>query len=98
MIDLRPIFFVVGRVLVAVALLMLFPAWLDAQTGAMQNASAFLQSAVIAGVVGLLVSFATSNALVLGLNLRQAYLLTVSIWAITPIFARPPHTPTPLHV
>ena len=90
MIDLRPIFFVVGRVLVAVALLMLFPAWLDAQTGAMQNASAFLQSAVIAGVVGLLVSFATSNALVLGLNLRQAYLLTVSIWAITPIFAALP--------
>jgi trk system potassium uptake protein TrkH len=90
MIDLRPIFYVVGRILVALALLMLIPAWLDAQTGAGENAAAFVQSAVITGVTGLLVSLATSNAVVLGLNLRQAYLLTVAIWTIVSLFAALP--------
>jgi trk system potassium uptake protein TrkH len=90
MIDLRPIFYVVGRILVALALLMLIPAWLDMQTGAGENAAAFAQSAVITGVTGLLVSLATSNAVVLGLNLRQAYLLTVAIWTIVSLFAALP--------
>jgi trk system potassium uptake protein len=90
MIDMRPIFYVVGRISVALALLMLLPAWLDAQTGNAANASAFVQCAIMTGMIGLLVSLATSNALALGLNLRQAYLLTVAIWTIIPIFAALP--------
>lgn len=90
MIDLRPILFVVGRILVALALLMVVPALLDAQTGAAANARAFVQSAVITGVLGLLLSLATANSLETGLGLRQAYLLTVAIWAISPLFAALP--------
>lgn len=90
MIDLRPIFFVVGRILLALALLMLIPALLDQQTGNGANARAFVQSAVITGALGVLVSLATSNSLVSGLGTRQAYLMTVVIWAITPIFAALP--------
>jgi trk system potassium uptake protein TrkH len=90
MIDLRPILFVVGRILVALALLMVVPAILDAQTDAAANARAFVQSAVITGVLGLLLSLATANSLNAGLGTRQAYLLTVAIWAIAPLFAALP--------
>jgi len=90
MIDLRPIFFVVGRILVALAALMLIPALLDLRTGAGGNAARFLESAVITGGLGLLVSLATSNSMADemagGLTNRQAYLLTVAIWGIIPIF------------
>lgn len=90
MIDLRPILFVVGRILVALALLMVVPALLDTQTGAAANARGFVQSAVITGALGLLISIATANSLEAGLGLRQAYLLTVAIWGITPLFGALP--------
>jgi trk system potassium uptake protein TrkH len=90
MIDLRPIFFVVGRIMVALALLMLIPAAIDARMGDTRNAASFIESAVITGTFGLILSIATANALVQGLNLRQAYLLTVAIWCITPLFGALP--------
>ena len=55
MIDLRPIFFVLGRILLALAALMLLPALLDMRTGNPENARAFLQSAVMTGALGLLI-------------------------------------------
>jgi trk system potassium uptake protein len=90
MIDLRPILYVVGRILVALALLMLLPALLDAYTGAAENARSFLQCALLTGTLGLAVSIATANAIALGLGLRQAYLLTVAIWIIVPLFGALP--------
>lgn len=90
MIDLRPILFVVGRILVALALLMVLPAVLDAQNGAYDNARGFVQCAVMTGALGGLVSLATANSLNAGLGLRQAYLLTVVIWGIIPIFGALP--------
>ncbi|MDZ7905358.1 MAG: TrkH family potassium uptake protein [Cypionkella sp.] len=90
MIDLRPIFFVLGRILLALALLMLAPAVLDMQTGDAANARAFVQSAVITGALGVLLSLATANSLAAGLGARQAYLMTVAIWAGAPIFAALP--------
>ena len=90
MIDLRPIFFVLGRILLALSALMLIPAILDMQTGSAANARAFLQSAVITGALGLLISLATANSLSSGLTSRQAYLLTVAIWGITPVFGALP--------
>ncbi|TXH98313.1 MAG: TrkH family potassium uptake protein [Pseudorhodobacter sp.] len=89
MIDLRPIFYVVGRVLVVLAILMLAPAALDARAG-LHNGMDFLQAAIITGAVGLMLSVATSNALGLGLNARQAYLMTAAIWGFVPLFGALP--------
>jgi len=89
MIDLRPIFYVVGRVLVVLAILMLAPAIIDARAG-LHNGSDFLESAIITGAVGLMLSLATANALGLGLNARQAYLMTAAIWGFVPLFGALP--------
>jgi trk system potassium uptake protein len=85
MIDLRPIFYVLGRILVVLAILMLAPAVVDLRAG-LSNGMDFVQAAFITGSLGLMVSIATSNALGLGLNLRQAYLLTAAIWGFVPLF------------
>ena len=89
MIDLRPIFYVVGRILVVLAILMLAPAFLDWRAG-LHNGVDFLQAAIITGAVGALLSVATANALSLGLNARQAYLMTAAIWGFVPLFGALP--------
>lgn len=85
MIDIRPIIYVVGRILVVLAILMLAPAIIDHRAG-LPNGIDFLQSAILTGGLGVLLSIATTNALGQGLSVRQAYLLTVAIWAVIPVF------------
>lgn len=85
MIDLRPIVYVVGRVLIVLAILMLAPAIVDWRAG-LDNARDFLEAAIITAAIGLLLSLATSNALGRSLNARQAYLMTVAIWGVLPLF------------
>ncbi len=85
MIDLRPIVYVVGRILIVLAILMLAPAIIDHRSG-LANGVDFLESAILTGGLGALLSMATTNGLGHGLSLRQAYLLTVAIWAFIPIF------------
>ena len=85
MIDLRPIVYVVGRILIVLAILMLAPAIIDYRAG-LANGSDFFQSAILTGGLGMLLSLATTNGLGQGLSLRQAYLLTVSIWGLIPVF------------
>ncbi|GAB1479675.1 TrkH family potassium uptake protein [Paracoccaceae bacterium] len=85
MIDLRPIVYVVGRILIVLAILMLAPAIVDWRAG-QENARDFVEAAIITAAVGLLLSLATANALGGALNARQAYLMTVAIWGILPLF------------
>ena len=89
MIDLRPVAYVIGRILVVLAILMVAPAIIDWRGGD-PNWTAFAQSAVITGIVGVALSMATANALSASLEVRQAYLLTVGIWAFVPAFAALP--------
>lgn len=89
MIDLRPIFYVVGRILVVLAILMLAPAFIDWRAG-LENGADFLESAIITAAVGLMLSVATANGLSGGLNARQAYLMTAAIWSFVPLFAALP--------
>jgi trk system potassium uptake protein TrkH len=89
MIDLRPIAYVVGRVLIVLAILMLAPAALDWRAGD-GNAMDFLEAAILTGGAGLTLSFATANALARGLSLRQAWAMTVAIWGIAPLFGALP--------
>lgn len=88
-VDLRPIVFVLGRILVVLAVMMLVPAILDLRDP-LPDGQSFVQSAIVTGFVGLLMSLSTSNALGRGLDIRQAYLLTFAIWVIVPVFGALP--------
>jgi trk system potassium uptake protein len=89
MIDVRPIAYVIGRILIVFAILMLAPAVIDYRAGS-ENGLDFLQCAILTGSIGALLALATQNALGQGLNTRQAYVLTVAIWSVVPMFAALP--------
>jgi len=89
MVDFRPVAYVIGRILIVLAILMLGPAVIDWRAG-LENGVAFLSSAAITGVVGGALTLATGNALGRSLDTRQAYLLTASIWAVVPFFGALP--------
>lgn len=86
MVDVRPIAYLIGRMLVVLAILMLAPAMIDWRAGLL-NGGNFLECAILTGGVGGLLSLASANALGRGLDIRQAYLLTAAIWAGLPLFA-----------
>jgi len=89
MIDLRPILYILGRILFVLAILMLAPAIIDHRAG-LDNGADFLEAAVITGSIGGLVALATLNGLGRGFDARQAYLLTVAIWVVVPLFGALP--------
>ncbi len=89
MVDIRPVAYVIGRILIVLAILMVAPAMIDWRAGD-PNGIAFAQSAMIAGVVGGALALATVNGLGQALDVRQAYLLTASIWIVVPAFGALP--------
>lgn len=89
MVDFRPVAYVIGRILIVLAILMLAPAIIDWRAG-LANGYDFLASAALTGVVGAGLTLSTSNALGHGLSTRQAYLLTAGIWFLVPFFGALP--------
>lgn len=89
MVDLRPIAFVFGCILIVLAVLMLAPAFVDWRAGN-GNADDFLQSAFVTAGVGVLLVLATSSGASKSYDIRQAYLLTAVIWLLTPAFGALP--------
>ena len=89
MVDFRPVAYVIGRILIVLAILMLAPAIIDWRAG-LENGMAFAASAGITGVVGGALTLATGNALGRPLDTRQAYLLTAGIWFLVPFFGALP--------
>ena len=89
MVDLRPVAYVIGRILIVLAILMLAPAIIDWRAG-LANGYDFLASAALTGVVGAGLTLSTSNALGKPLDTRQAYLLTAGIWILVPFFGALP--------
>lgn len=85
MVDLRPVAYVIGRILIVLAILMLAPAIIDWRAG-LENGYDFLASAALTGVVGGGLTLSTANALGRPLDTRQAYLLTAGIWLLVPFF------------
>lgn len=89
MVDLRPIAFVFGCILIVLAVLMLAPAFVDWRAGN-GNADDFLQSAFVTAGVGVLLALSTSSGVRKSYDIRQAYLLTAVIWLFTPAFGALP--------
>ncbi|MFN9942457.1 MAG: potassium transporter TrkG, partial [bacterium] len=63
-----------------------------------EDENAFLRCAAITGVTGSLLALATANAARTGLGIRQAFLLTVAIWVVLPLFGCLPFMFGPPHL
>ncbi|MDD7910520.1 MULTISPECIES: TrkH family potassium uptake protein [Pseudovibrio] len=89
MISIRPVLSVLGHLYVGLASAMLIPAIVDV---AARNADwqAFVMSALIVGLVGLLLVVAMGNALEEGLDTRQTFILTTLAWVTIPAFGAIP--------
>jgi trk system potassium uptake protein len=90
MVDIRPVIYVIGRILIALGILMLAPAIVDLRAG-LENGKSFLACVAITGFAGVVMALATSNVRVAALDARQAYLLTAGIWVVVPGFGALPY-------
>ena len=89
MVDFRPVAYVIGRILIVLAILMLAPAIIDWRAG-LENGYDFLASAALTGVVGGGLTLSPGNALGKPLVTRQASLLTAGIGCLVPVVAALP--------
>ena len=89
MFDLRPVGYVIGLLLVALGVSMAIPWAVDIvwETG---GGGTFAVSGVITILFGGSMALASANSRSPGLNLQQAFLLTVLSWVALPIFAALP--------
>lgn len=98
-IDLRPIVFVVGVLLLIVAAMLLIPPFHILLTGSDTdtNLRAFLWASAAAGLVGLPMVLLTRRAN-FRLVPRQLYLLTVASWVIVSVFCAVPFALSDIHM
>ncbi len=89
MIDLRPIGYIVGAMVAVLGLLMMIPAAVDRVAG-VEDWKVFLTCGILCLGVGLLTATATRNAIGAALSIRQAFLLTIIIWTVLPLFGALP--------
>lgn len=97
LIDIRPMVHIIGWLLLFMAVLMLVPVLTDL-ADRREDENAFLRCAAITGVTGSLLALATANAARTGLGIRQAFLLTVAIWVVLPLFGCLPFMFGPPHL
>jgi trk system potassium uptake protein TrkH len=83
MIDIRPVGYILGWLVLVLGLLMLVPFAVDLREGDV-NAEAFALSAVLTIVVGAAVAVACAENRKPSLTLRQGFLLTTGSWAVFP--------------
>ncbi len=89
MISLRPVLNILGFLYVGLATAMLIPALVDI-AARNEDWKAFVLSAMITGLLGLLLSVAVGGALEEGLNTRQTFVLTTLAWSTLPVFGALP--------
>ena len=87
--DLRPVLFVIGLLLIALAASMLLPALIDLIDGAPEW-RIFVESAGISAAAGGGIALAFRPAQKIEFSVRGAFLLTVLVWIVVSLFAAPP--------
>lgn len=87
--DVRPAIHVIGLLVIALGVSMLLPAGLDAWLGD-GNADALVLSSFLTVMTGLGMAIATAQRRSAGLSRQQAFLLTVLVWAVLPVFGALP--------
>jgi trk system potassium uptake protein TrkH len=89
MLDVRPVGYVMGLVVVAMGLAMVFPLAVDIAEGR-GHWSVFAESAILTTLVGGLVSLACRNGVRDSLTVQETFLLTTGVWVILPLFGALP--------
>ena len=89
MLDLRPVFFVIGLLLAMLAALMLIPMLVDLGVGH-EDWRAFLSAAVVTAFMAGLMMLTTRQSEPQQMGLRQAFLLTTLAWILIAAFAALP--------
>ncbi len=89
MIDLRPIGYIVGLMIAVLGVLMVIPAMVDWLT-VTGDVWVFVSCAVITFSIGAMMALASRNAASEPLGIRQAFLLTLAIWTVIPLFGALP--------
>lgn len=89
MMDVRPVAYVIGLLVAAMGVFMLFPLALDYAAGD-PHWRAFFQSSVICVVAGGALAMASANGAGGGLTLQQIFLLTTGVWVAMPAFGALP--------
>ncbi len=86
MLDVRPVGYVIGLLLLALGASMGLPMLADLVAGN-GHWPVFVETGLLTMLVGMCLSLATSNAVGDRLGLQETFLLTVSVWVALPIFA-----------
>lgn len=89
MIDLRPVFNIIGWLLIALGSIMLVPMAVDLALGS-DDWLVFIRSAFLTAGTGLFVVLATANSLEQSLSIRQSFLMTIMAWLVMPFFGAIP--------
>jgi len=89
MIDLRPVIFAISLLSTAFGVYMLIPAFVDLYLGD-GSAGTFFLSALITIVIGGASALATADASLIGLSIRQTFLLTTVSWLVLSMFGAIP--------
>lgn len=89
MFDLRPVGYVIGLLVAALGLTMVFPLVVDIAEGR-GHWPIFAQSAIITTLTGGLIALSCANAVREGLTIQQTFLLTTGVWLTLPLFGAIP--------
>lgn len=89
MVDLRPVGYVIGLLLVALGAAMLVPLGVDL-IDADPNWRAFASAALITALSGGVLALACANGAGAGLTVQQSFLLTTGTWVTLPVFGAIP--------
>ncbi|MGC9418358.1 MAG: TrkH family potassium uptake protein [Rhodovulum sp.] len=89
MLDLRPVGYVIGLLVAVLGATMLLPMVFDMVRGD-PNWSAFLESAMITGLIGGLIALSCANGVDERLTLQQTFFLTTGVWVALPVFGALP--------
>jgi trk system potassium uptake protein TrkH len=89
MIDLRPVGYVIGLLVLALGVTMI-PSFLVDLAEGRGHRFVLLESAFITMAFGALLALACANAVQEGLTLQQTFILTTAVWVVLPLFGALP--------
>ncbi|MEM9248727.1 MAG: TrkH family potassium uptake protein [Pseudomonadota bacterium] len=89
MLDVRPVAYVIGLLVAVLGVSMFIPMVVDMIEGD-EHWLIFAECAFVTLFVGVLLALACANAVGQGLDLRQTFLLTTTVWLALPVFAALP--------
>ncbi|MFY0309676.1 TrkH family potassium uptake protein [Leisingera sp. D0M16] len=89
MLDLRPVGYVIGLLVVILGAMMVFPLLVDLLDGRGEW-HVFLESALFTILVGGVLALSCANGVKEGLSIRQTFLLTTTVWLALPLFGAIP--------